>query len=69
MPDGLAADIDAEVTVGELTVFGDNESGFASDLMVDADDEVLDIRIDVFAGDVDVVRDTGSVSAVIREVG
>ena len=68
VPENLDADIDAEVTFGELRVFGDEESGFDSDGTVDVEDEVLEIELDLLAGNIQVVRDL-SASSIFLEVG
>ena len=56
VPDELPVNVNADVVLGSLEVFGDVEDGFGADITVDDPDAVVDIKIDVLVGEVVVER-------------
>jgi predicted membrane protein len=58
LPEGLEADVDADVSAGDIRVFGNHKDGLGVDLSVPADDPDLDLDIKLDFGQITVERVT-----------
>lgn len=56
VPEGLPVSVDAESTLGDIDLFEQNASGIGNQATRTIGDPVIDIEIDVGAGEVNVVR-------------